>query len=309
MKTALLFSGQATQYVGMGRHLYDNYPEARAVFDTADNVLNESLSTLIFEGPESDLNLTANTQPAVLTVALAAWALLEERGFKPEVVAGHSLGEYAALVAAGVLRFDDALKLCRRRGELMQTAVPQGHGAMIIVQRLEPEVVRTACEEVSGYADISVYNAPKLVAVSGETSAVNAVAEKLTLARGIVRPLAVSAPFHCELLAPAARGLDHAFENVKLGALTVPYICNVDAQWIDTAAPEMIRHNLVRQVVSPVRWEESIALMMSKGVERFWHLGPGRSNLTHVKKQNRKANVMSFDDADAVSALLGGALV
>ena len=309
MKTALLFSGQATQYVGMGRHLYDHYPEARAVFDAADDVLKEPLSTLIFEGPQSDLNLTTNTQPAVLTVALAAWAILEKRGFKPAVVAGHSLGEYAALVTAGVLRFDDALKICRRRGELMQTAVPQGHGAMIIVQRLEPEFVRAACRDVEGYADISVYNAPKLVAVSGETNAVNAVAEKLTLARGIVRPLAVSAPFHCELLAPAARGLEQAFAKVELSALNVPYICNVDAQWIDTATPETIRHNLIRQVVAPVRWEESIALMMSKGIERFWHLGPGRSNLTHVKKQNRKADVMSFDDADAVSELLGGTLV
>jgi [acyl-carrier-protein] S-malonyltransferase len=308
MKTALLFSGQATQYVGMGRHLYDNYPASRAVFEAANDILGESLSTLIFEGPDSELNLTVNTQPAVLTVALAAWALLTERGFKPSVVAGHSLGEYAALVSAGVLSFEDALKVCKRRGELMQTAVPQGHGAMIIVQRLEAEFIRTVCRDVEGYADISVYNAPKLVAVSGEKAAIERVTEKLIEARGIVRPLAVSAPFHCELLTPAAKGLGLALADISLSALEVPYINNVDAQWIESASAETIKHNLVRQVVSPVRWEESIALMMSKGIERFWHLGPGRSNLTHVKKQNRKANVLSFDEANAVSELLEGNL-
>lgn len=308
MNTALLFSGQATQYVGMGRHLYTHYPICKSVFQNADDILGERLSQLIFEGPESTLNLTANTQPAVLTVAVAAWALLNEHGFKPTVVAGHSLGEYAALVASGALRFDDALRVCRSRGELMQAAVAPGYGAMIIVQRLDEDTVRTVCQDVDGYADISVYNAPRLVAVSGERRAVEAVAAKLEALRGIVRALKVSAPFHCELLSPAADGLSDVLADIHMSPLIYPYISNVDATWHTNATPEEIKRNLIRQVVAPVRWSESISLMIAKGVERFWHLGPGRSNLTHVKKQNRKANVMSFDDAEAVVKLLEGTL-
>ena len=308
MNTALLFSGQATQYVGMGRHLYNNYPVCRSVFQHANDVLKEPLSQLIFEGPESTLNLTANTQPAVLTVAVAAWMLLRDQGFEPTVVAGHSLGEYGALVAAGALRFEDALRVCRRRGELMQAAVAPGQGAMIIVQRLEEETVRSVCREVNGYADIAVYNAPRLVAVSGEQHAVEAVAAKLETLRAIVRPLKVSAPFHCDLLSPAADGLSKVLADIQVSPLKCPYISNVHAEWHTDASPDEIKNRLIRQVVAPVRWSESISLMIARGIDRFWHLGPGRSNLTHVKKQNRKANVASFDDAEAVAQLLEGKL-
>lgn len=304
MKTALLFAGQATQYVGMGRHLYDRYPECREVFETADEVLNEPLSTLIFNGPDSALNLTRNTQPAVLTVALAAWALLRERGFEPAVVAGHSLGEYAALVSAGALRFEDALRICRHRGELMQAAVPEGKGAMIIVQRLEADAVAEVCRQVTDYCEISVFNAPKLIAVSGELAAVEAAATLLAERRAIVKKLAVSAPFHCKMLAPAAIGLADVLTPISLEPLKFPYVSNVDADWIETLDPFGIKDKLIRQVVGAVRWEESLRLIFSKGIERFWHLGPGRSTLTHVKKQDRKANVMSFDDESAVAELM-----
>ena len=190
----------------------------------------------------------------------------------------------------------------------MQAAVAPGYGAMIIVQRLDEDTVREVCQEVDGYADISVYNAPRLVAVSGERQAVEAVAEKLETRRGIVRTLKVSAPFHCELLTPAADGLADVLADIKVSPLRVPYISNIDAKWHTNATPEDIKQNLIGQVVAPVRWSESISLMIDKGIERYWHLGPGRSNLTHVKKQNRKANVMSFDDAEAVAKLLEGKL-
>ena len=306
MKTALLFAGQATQYVGMGRHLYERYPVCRQVFEAADSILAEPLSELIFSGPEDDLNLTRNTQPAVLTVAIAAWTILENRGFQPTVVAGHSLGEYAALVAAGALRFEDALQVCRQRGELMQSAVPEGQGRMIIVQRAEVDIVEAACRAVDGYCEISVYNAPKLVAVSGESAAIAKVSEILSEKRAIVRPLPVSAPFHCKMLAPAAVGLAEVLAPIQISPLRFPYISNVDAAWIDELDPSGVKNNLIRQVVGAVRWEDTIRLLFEKGVERFWHLGPGRSNLTHVKKQNRTANVMSFDDESAVAEFMAG---
>ena len=304
MKTALLFAGQATQYVGMARHLYNDYPSSRRIFEEADAILGEPLSALIFDGPETELNLTRNTQPAVLTVALASWALLREKGFEPTVVAGHSLGEYAALVAAGALTFEDALRICRRRGELMQSAVPEGDGGMIIVQRLDASAVAAACDSVSGYCEISVFNAPKLVAVSGEAAAIKAVTEVLSEQRAIVRPLSVSAPFHCKMLAPAAIGLAEVLTPIQIGQLNFPYINNVDGDWIDKIEPAGIKDNLIRQVVGSVRWEDTIRLMFERNIERFWHLGPGRSTLTHVKKQNRAANVMSFDDPAAVRAFM-----
>lgn len=304
MKTALLFAGQATQYVGMGRHLWHQYPLARSYFERADAALGETLTKTIFEGPEAELNRTENTQPAVLTVACAAHALLAERGFVPTVMAGHSLGEYSALVCAGALQFEDAVRLVRRRGAYMQAAVPEGRGAMAAIQRLTPDVVADVCQKVDGYCEPAVYNAPKLVVISGETAAVAAASEALADMRGIVIPLSVSAPFHCQLLQPAAERLAVDLAAVDFSALAAPYISNIDAQWHVTASPETIRENLVRQVVGAVRWRESISLMLERGIERFWHVGPGRSNLTHVKRQARRAPMATLDDEKEFRAIL-----
>ena len=296
MKTALLFAGQATQYVGMGRILLDRYAEAREVFARADEALGESLSRLILEGPEDLLMRTENTQPAVLTVACAAHSVLAARGFKPAVVAGHSLGEYGALVSAGSLCFEDAVRLTRRRGEYMQAAVPLGVGAMAAVQRLDDDVIEAACAATPGYCAPAVFNAPKLTVISGETEAVKAASETLANQGGIITPLAVSAPFHSQMLAPAARKLEFDLDNVEFGPLSSPYISNVDAEWIESSSAADIRQRLVRQVVGAVRWRESISLMFERGIERFWHVGPGRANLTHVKRQVRRAPTGSLDN-------------
>src|SRR5688572_16109602 len=263
---AFLFPGQGSQFAGMGKTLADSFPEAKAVFDEADAALSFPLSKLCFEGPDDDLKRTENTQPALLTVSVAAYRVLEANGFRPAVVAGHSLGEYSALVIAGALAFADAVRLVRRRGEFMQEAVPVGTGAMAALLGVDLAVAEEACAlaaegEVVGVANI---NSPGQIVIAGHRGAVER-AVKVAAERGGRKSmlLPVSAPFHCALMKPAADRLAAALEGVRVAAPRIPVVRNVDAGLTTTA--EEVKSFLVGQVASPVRWTDCLARLAREG--------------------------------------------
>ncbi len=275
-KTAFLFPGQGSQYVGMGRTLAESYPAARLVFETADQALGLSISRLCIQGSEEDLKLTENTQPALLTVSMAAFTLLRELGVRPDYVAGHSLGEYSALVAAGSLRFTDALRLVRKRGRFMQEAVPPAQGAMAALLKLPAgrldEILQKAAQgEVVSAANL---NAPDQVVIAGHAGAVNRAMElaKAAGARRVV-PLAVSAPFHCSLMKPAQDRMAPELEAAPFDDLDWPLINNWQAQEVRTGT--QARHGLIQQIPNTVRWEESIRYLAAQGVDRYFEVGPG----------------------------------
>lgn len=276
MKTAFLFPGQGSQYAGMGRSLAEAYAEARRVFEEADEVLGFPLSRLCFEGPEEELKLTENTQPAILTVSVAAWAVLRSRGIKPDYVAGHSLGEYSALVAAGSLGFADALRLVRKRGRYMQEAVPPGAGAMAALLKLPDGKLEAVLEEAAQGEVVSAanLNSPEQVVIAGHAAAVQRAIE-LAKAAGARRAvlLPVSAPFHCALMKPAQERLRADLEATAFRDLEIPLINNVQAREIRTGAEA--RQGLYEQVPNPVRWAETVRYLVSQGVERFVEVGPG----------------------------------
>jgi [acyl-carrier-protein] S-malonyltransferase len=304
-KVAFVFPGQASQYPGMGKDLAGKYPAAKSAFDEADKALGFSISNICFEGAEDDLKLTANTQPAILTVSVAVYRVLAEKGITPDFVAGHSLGEYSALVAAGALKFSDAVQLVRKRGTYMQDAVPSSVGAMAAIMGLSPAVVADACKraaegEICSAANL---NSPEQTVISGHAGAVKRgveIASQLGAKRAVV--LAVSAPFHSALMMPAQQKLEKELRNTQFANLQVPLATNVDADTIETG--DEAREALIRQVTAPVRWEESVRLLIDEGVNTFVEVGPGRVLTGLLRQIERSVAALNVEDEKSLATTL-----
>mgnify|MGYP002789155036 CR=1 FL=1 len=304
---AFVFPGQGAQKVGMGKALADAFPVCRQTFEEADEALGVSLSRLIFDGPDDQLTLTENTQPAILTVSVAACRLLAERGLTPAFVAGHSLGEYSAHVAAGTFSFADAVRTVTHRGRYMQDAVPVGTGAMAAILGLDAALVAQACAEAAQGEIVSPanMNGGGQVVIAGATAAVARAGERCkALGAKRVVPLAVSAPFHCALMKPAERRLEPELRALTTHAPRVPVVANVDAEPKRTAAASI--DALVAQVSAPVRWDDVVRRLASEGVTTYVEVGPGTAlsgMVRRIHKEGTVANIGAPEDLEAIEAL------
>lgn len=292
---AFVFPGQGSQAVGMGQDAYDASAEVRALFAEADDALGFALSRIVLNGPEDALRQTANTQPAILLISVA---LFRELGLVPSVVAGHSLGEYSALVAAGALTFRDAIRLVHKRGQYMQEAVPDGQGVMLALIGAEDDHVRTVVEQSDGAVDVANYNAPGQIVIAGERNATEAAAAK-TGARQVI-PLPVSAPFHCRLMKPAEERLRADLAHVPFKDLAIPLYNNVDGRRVTTAADA--RDGVERQVSRPVRWTQVVQTMIAnEHVHTFVEIGPGNVLVGLTRRIDRAAQRLSVNSAESIA--------
>ncbi len=309
MKIAFVFPGQGSQYAGMGQAIAEKYPVARAAFEEADRALNFGISRLCFEGPEEDLKLTENTQPAILATSIAVFRVLEERGIRPDFVAGHSLGEYSALVAAGSMGLSDAVGLVRRRGRYMQEAVPVGVGAMAALLGLDLAAVQSVCDRAAEGQVISPanLNSSGQIVIAGNREAVERaliLAKEAGAKRAI--PLPVSAPFHCALMKPAEERLGVDLDNLEFADLRCPLVTNVDALPIQTGSEA--RSGLKRQVSRPVRWQESVQRLLDEGVRTFVEVGPGKVLLGLIRSVDKSVTLLNADDENSVENALSALL-
>ena len=302
---AFLFPGQGSQYAGMGKELSGKYPEFRRVMEEADDTLKFSLSKLCFDGPDDQLKLTAITQPSILSVSTGIWEIMKRRAPLPRFAAGHSLGEYTALVSAGSLQFRDAVQTVKHRGEFMQEAVPEGRGSMAAILGLRADEVDDICSEASKGEIVSAanYNSPVQTVVAGEAGAVERVIE-LAGKRGAKRALKlqVSAPFHCALMKPAQEKLAAHLETVAMADLAFPIVTNVDARFVSEG--RQAKDSLVRQVTAPVRWEQSMKLLRQEGTELLVEIGPKKVLSGLARQIDESFRICNVEDERSLVQIL-----